>query len=190
MEIASLVELVLGSLTGLHGVGWLMRGRWKVGFVSLGLSVLVNMIFFFLIVPTAFFALIPQLSLQIGWALFSARALNDELRKSAAQAQAPHHAPHAPHAPYAQLAQPLHSPYPPYPPYPPYQQPLPQQRPQPAQQQPLAPQPAPPSQQPYAPYQPPIGYAQPAPPSQRPQQRQPLSPPPTPDPQNAPTLPN
>ncbi|HUY75585.1 MAG TPA: hypothetical protein VMV29_02365 [Ktedonobacterales bacterium] len=182
MEIASLVELVVGALTGLHGVGWLMRRRWKVGLVSLGLSILVNVIFAVLIIPSAGFALIPQLSLQIGWGLFSANALNNELRKPT-QPPAPRN------APFAQL------PYPLQPPYPPYQQPTPQRQPQPARQ----PQQAQPPQQPYQPYQPPIGYPQPAPPSQQPvapgpqrqpqppQQRQPQSPYPTPYPPDAPT---
>ncbi|HUY77153.1 MAG TPA: hypothetical protein VMV29_10305 [Ktedonobacterales bacterium] len=175
MEIAALVELVVGALTGLHGIGWLMRRRWKVGLVSLGLSILVNVIFAVLIIPSAGLALIPQLSLQIGWGLFSANALNNELRKPT-QPPAPRN------APFAQL------PYPQQPLYPPYQQPTQQRQPQASQ-----------AQQPYQPYQPPIGYAQPAPPSGRPvapgpqrqpqppQQRQPQSPSPTPYPQDAPT---
>lgn len=170
MEIAALIELVVGALTGLHGIGWLIRRRWKVGLVSLGLSILVNVIFAVLIIPTAGFALIPQLSLQIGWGLFSANALNNELRKPI-QPPAPRN------APFAQL------PYPQAPLYPPNQQPTQQRQ----------------AQQPYQPYQPPIGYAQPAPPSQQPvaprpqrqpqppQQRQPQSPSPTPYPQDAPT---
>ncbi len=94
--MVSLVELVVGALTGLHGIGWLMRRRWKVGLASLVLSRLVNASFAFLFNPTAGLALVPQLSLQIGWSLFSVRALHEELRK-------PPITPPPPNPPYGQL---------------------------------------------------------------------------------------
>jgi len=135
MELISLVELVVGALTGLHGIGWLMRRRWKVGLASLAFSLLVNAVFFFLFVPSAGLAVIPQLSLQIGWSLFSARALNDELRR-------PTPTPPAPVPPYMQL---------PAPPHTQYQQPAPGATPQ--YQAPPA-RPSPPSgrRQPQSPY--------------------------------------
>ncbi len=181
MEIAALIELVVGALTGLHGVGWLIRGRWKVGLISLGLSLLVNTIFISLIIPSAGLAVIPQLSLQIGWGLFSANALNNELRKTVTTPPPPQN------ARYPQLPQPMQPMQPPYPPYPPYQQPTPQRQPNGATSG--YGQPAGPS-----------GYGRPAPPSGRPT---PLTPPatqrapqppqpqfPTPYPQDAPTLRN
>jgi len=168
MEIAALIELVVGALTGLHGVGWLLRKRWKIGLISLGLSILVNIVFAVLIVPTAFFALIPQLSLQIGWGLFSANALNNELRKTVTLPP--------------QLPQPMQ---PPYPPYPPYQQP----RQQPYGAAPGYGQPARPSG--YGQPSPPSGRpTPPTPPMASTAQRPPQSRFPTQDPHNAPTVKN
>jgi len=89
VSIAYLVELIAGSVFGLHGIGWLVKGRWKTGLIQLAASILVNILFVAFWAPTAGIAVIPQLSLQIGWSLYSARILNDDLRKQQQQQFAP-----------------------------------------------------------------------------------------------------
>lgn len=89
VSIAYLVELITGSVFGLHGIGWLVKGRWKTGLIQLAASILVNILFVAFWAPTAGFAVIPQLSLQVGWALYSARILNDDLRKQQRQVAPP-----------------------------------------------------------------------------------------------------